>query len=182
MFICLFALSSFSTVFSRDPIPQVLYLAQMVRTLSLLVRGCRLHGFVLGGALESANLENGPFLLPPDKPRLYHCPVVILDFASLYPSIFQAYNLCYTTLLHDADRDAVGADNVHVMPCTGKRDGAAFVRPHLRVGLLPRILGDLLDNRRAGTWSCECERRERRVEFQWEGVTDWHTYILIQQY
>ena len=35
---------------------QVMYLAQMVRTLSLLLRACRLRGFVLGGALEPANL------------------------------------------------------------------------------------------------------------------------------
>ena len=39
--------------------------------------------------------------------RYYDVPISVLDFSSLYPSIMQAHNLCYTTLLqeqHDRDR------------------------------------------------------------------------------
>ncbi len=31
----------------------------------------------------------------------YKEPIVTLDFASLYPSIMMAHNLCYTTLIRD---------------------------------------------------------------------------------
>lgn len=31
---------------------------------------------------------------------LYQQPVATLDFASLYPSLYRAHNLCYCTLVH----------------------------------------------------------------------------------
>ena len=38
--------------------------------------------------------------------RYYDVPIATLDFSSLYPSIMQAHNLCYTTLLlKPSDRD-----------------------------------------------------------------------------
>ena len=36
------------------------------------------------------------------KQGYYKNPVATLDFASLYPSIMMAHNLCYTTLLPPA--------------------------------------------------------------------------------
>ena len=33
------------------------------------------------------------------KQGFYSMPVATLDFASLYPSIMMAHNLCYTTLM-----------------------------------------------------------------------------------
>lgn len=35
--------------------------------------------------------------------RYYDTPVATLDFASLYPSIMMAHNLCYTSLLHQSN-------------------------------------------------------------------------------
>ena len=37
-----------------------------------------------------------------DTSRYYDTPIATLDFASLYPSIMMAHNLCYTTLLNEA--------------------------------------------------------------------------------
>lgn len=39
-----------------------------------------------------------PLVMEPES-RLYTCPVVVLDFQSLYPSLVIAYNLCYTTMV-----------------------------------------------------------------------------------
>ena len=47
---------------------------------------------------------------------LYRQPVAILDFASLYPSIYRAYNLCYTTLLHKDDQAGFRPDQLTTTP------------------------------------------------------------------
>lgn len=39
------------------------------------------------------------------KPGFYEDPIATLDFASLYPSIMMAHNLCYTTLIKKLDLD-----------------------------------------------------------------------------
>jgi DNA polymerase delta subunit 1 len=51
---------------------------------------------------------------------LYHSPVAILDFASLYPSLYRAHNLCYTTLLHADDAAAFPPEQVFTTPTGGK--------------------------------------------------------------
>lgn len=40
----------------------------------------------------------GATVLAPDE-GFYEDPIATLDFASLYPSIMMAHNLCYTTLV-----------------------------------------------------------------------------------
>jgi DNA polymerase delta subunit 1 len=42
----------------------------------------------------------GAFVLDPKK-GYYKVPIATLDFASLYPSIMMAHNLCYTTIIED---------------------------------------------------------------------------------
>lgn len=97
---CLHSLSPSSTPL---PCPQVLYNAQMIRTWSLLHRAAHRRGYIIGGRDAAQQLIESPFLLHPIEANtagLYPAPVAILDFASLYPSLYRAYNLCYTTLLH----------------------------------------------------------------------------------
>ena len=74
--------------------------------------------------------------------RGYHnTPVITLDFASLYPSIMIAHNLCYTTLL------SIPPDNDN-RDYTVSPTNDCFVKPHIRKGLLPEILQDLLASRK----------------------------------
>lgn len=46
----------------------------------------------------------GATVIEPTK-GYYNVPIATLDFASLYPSIMMAHNLCYTTLLDKATID-----------------------------------------------------------------------------
>lgn len=56
------------------------------------------------------------------EPRrgFYDIPIATLDFASLYPSIMMAHNLCYTTLIRPSDRDRIPREDVVVTPNGGR--------------------------------------------------------------
>mgnify|MGYP002522733931 CR=1 FL=1 len=66
------------------------------------------------------------------KPGLYHW-VCVLDFKSMYPSTIIAKNICFTTL---SPKGTIVAPS-----------GTAFLSKDVRVGLLPRILQGLMDQR-----------------------------------
>lgn len=77
----------------------------------------------------------GATVLEP-KRGFYTHPIVTLDFASLYPSIMIAHNMCYTTLV-----DPQYA-KTHLKPedYTVTMRGHCFVKSHIRRGILPDIL------------------------------------------
>lgn len=66
------------------------------------------------------------------EPGLYDY-VIVLDFKSMYPSMIMKYNICFTTL----------NDKGTIVSPTGIR----FLDRNERVGLVPRILKDLMDER-----------------------------------
>jgi len=84
----------------------------------------------------------GATVLDPIK-GFYDQPVATLDFASLYPSIMQAHNLCYTTLLKKQDLQKVDASEYTRTP-----KGDYFMKSSSRKGILPEILDELLSARK----------------------------------
>ena len=77
------------------------------------------------------------------KTGYHQKPVITLDFASLYPSIMIAHNLCYSTLLPPVRQD-LDEDLFTRVPITNSR----FVKASERKGLLPSILEKLLQTRK----------------------------------
>ncbi|KAG0267938.1 DNA-directed DNA polymerase alpha catalytic subunit pol1 [Linnemannia exigua] len=76
---------------------------------------------------------SGGLVLEPKK-GFYDQYVLLLDFNSLYPSIIQEYNICFTTVKHDRERDD---DTLPEYPEEG-----------LPQGILPKLLANLVDRRR----------------------------------
>lgn len=84
---------------------------------------------------------SGGLVLEPKK-GLYDRIVLLLDFNSLYPSIIQEYNICFTTI--DRQHGAAApedADEEEAMPSVPDSS--------LPAGVLPRILKTLVERRRA---------------------------------
>lgn len=87
----------------------------------------------------------GATVIEPER-GYYDVPVATLDFASLYPSIMQAHNLCYTTLLNKDSIEAfkLKKDEDYIIT----PNGDAFAKASVRKGLLTEILEELLGARK----------------------------------
>jgi DNA polymerase delta subunit 1 len=66
----------------------------------------------------------GATVIEPTK-GYYDVPIATLDFSSLYPSIMQAHNLCYTTLVSTATVEKLNLvkdEDYIITPNNGKID------------------------------------------------------------
>jgi DNA polymerase delta subunit 1 len=73
----------------------------------------------------------------------YKDPVATLDFASLYPSIMMAHNLCYSSLVPKHKKGNFDPEDITETP-----NGDIFVKAHKKKGILPLILEELLGARK----------------------------------
>jgi DNA polymerase elongation subunit (family B) len=146
---------------------------QQIRCLSQIYDLATRENIVLDNRVVDAAISfSGGFVQEP-IPGLYD-NVICLDFASLYPSIIMAFNICYTTLLEKEtemedgkvnhfyiDMDASEVDD-------GKEDESPidennkeerkegkikahhrFVKKDVYEGVLPRLVSKLVNERRA---------------------------------
>eukprot|EP01028_Stygiella_incarcerata_P009942 TRINITY_DN492_c0_g1_i7.p1 TRINITY_DN492_c0_g1~~TRINITY_DN492_c0_g1_i7.p1 ORF type:complete len:1124 (+),score=271.51 TRINITY_DN492_c0_g1_i7:1568-4939(+) len=131
---------------------------------SLMLRLAKPRGFVALSpsrrqVAQQLAIECIPLVMEP-KSQLYSSPVVVLDFQSLYPSVIIAYNLCFSTCLGKLvpGKKAFGTlpdyqIPHHILAMLEERDvslspnGVMFVKKHLRFGIVPRMLEEILHTR-----------------------------------
>ncbi|KAL5993065.1 DNA polymerase delta catalytic subunit [Asimina triloba] len=129
------------------PISFLLSRGQSIKVLSQLLRKSKQKNLVIpnvkGQGSGQETFEGATVLEA--RAGFYEKPIATLDFASLYPSIMMAYNLCYCTLvpLEDVHRLNLPAECVNKTP-----SGETFVKPNLQKGILPEILEELLAARK----------------------------------
>lgn len=119
---------------------------QQIKVFSMLLRRCRENKLLVpvspkGG--DNVPYEGATVIEP--KKAFYETPIATLDFASLYPSIMQAYNLCYSTLIPESRARTMDPSQYEKSPKCA--DGYYFF-VKTKKGLLPQILEDLLAARK----------------------------------
>lgn len=120
---------------------------QQIRVISQLYRRALEQDLVIPVVKSEVSEQQyeGATVIEPVK-GYYSVPIATLDFTSLYPSIMQAHNLCYTTLLNPEAVQRLGLVKDVDYVVTPNND--MFVKASRRKGLLPEILQDLLSARK----------------------------------
>ncbi|KAK4039821.1 DNA polymerase family B-domain-containing protein [Parachaetomium inaequale] len=120
---------------------------QQVKFLSQLCRKALEQKLVIPNMRPESSEEQyeGATVIEPIR-NYYDVPIATLDFASLYPSIMQAHNLCYTTLIkkRDIEKWSLKKDEDYIVTPSGDM----FVTAKQRKGLLAQILEELLSARK----------------------------------
>ncbi|PMD15313.1 hypothetical protein NA56DRAFT_754066 [Hyaloscypha hepaticicola] len=129
------------------PFNYLLARGQQVKFVSQLFRKALEQKLVIPNIRTDASEEQyeGATVIEPTR-GYYDVPIATLDFASLYPSIIQAHNLCYTTLLNKTvveKLNLVKDEDYIVTP-----NGDMFATTKRRKGLLAQILEELLTARK----------------------------------
>ena len=124
------------------PIHMLLSRGQQIKVLSMLHRKSLQLGYIIPTLDRSQQNQNyqGATVIEPKK-GFYKEPIATLDFASLYPSIMIAHNICYSTLV--PDNMEIDNSRVDISPT-----GARFMKKSECEGVLPIILRELLAARK----------------------------------
>ncbi len=125
---------------------------QQIKCMNQIFRRAASQGFIMTRNEYTDGKHyryEGGYVGDPDVGK--HEPVVTLDFNSLYPSIMIWLNICYTTYLPPHMWDTVPIDLVNRIYIKGalkdKPDLMVefrYVKPEVRVGILPQLVSDLL--------------------------------------
>jgi len=130
------------------PFNYLLARGQQVKFISQLFRKALEQQLVIPNLSNDGTDEQyeGATVIEPTR-GYYDVPVATLDFASLYPSIIQAHNLCYTTLLNKnlIEKLKMQKDEDYIVT----PNGDMFATTKVRKGLLSMILEELLGARKA---------------------------------
>ncbi|RVX74221.1 DNA polymerase delta catalytic subunit [Exophiala mesophila] len=129
------------------PFNYLLARGQQVKFISQLFRKALEHQLVIPNLPNESSDDQyeGATVIEPSR-GYYDVPIATLDFASLYPSIMQAHNLCYTTLLNKNSIDKLNLkkDEDYILT----PNGDYFCTAKVRKGLLTQILEELLGARK----------------------------------
>ncbi len=137
------------------PLSWLSFRGQQCRVFSLIIKEAGKAGYVVPISIKSSKTDStedekyqGATVLVPRRGAYLSC-VAGLDFASLYPSIMIAHNLCYSTIVMDDKYLGLPGVTYETIPVGPK--AYTFVQPgedNAYKGILPLILENLAKGRK----------------------------------
>lgn len=135
---------------------------QGIRTIALMIRYSKKHSYFIPRVKPNKEEETFKGAVVVDPTVGYYTDAVsCLDFASLYPSIMQAMNMSYETLVSNEKikkMNWIEGEDVRTIPdyelvdgklkITHNPNNPSFVTSKVRLGLLPEMLETLLAERK----------------------------------
>eukprot|EP01006_Ploeotia_vitrea_P018090 TRINITY_DN49354_c0_g1_i1.p1 TRINITY_DN49354_c0_g1~~TRINITY_DN49354_c0_g1_i1.p1 ORF type:complete len:742 (-),score=417.38 TRINITY_DN49354_c0_g1_i1:127-2136(-) len=126
------------------PITYLITRGQQIKVVSQLLRKAKQRNLLVPVRKRQQTDQTYEGATVLEAKKGYHrLPISTLDFASLYPSIMMAHNLCYSTLLAPADVKKLDETQYTRTPT-----GDYFVKNDVQRGVLPEILQELLAARK----------------------------------
>ncbi|KAJ1464043.1 DNA polymerase family B-domain-containing protein, partial [Baffinella frigidus] len=128
---------------------------QGVKSLALVAGQCMKENYLLPD-IETTNDDNskyeGAIVLEPKTGIYTKSPVVVFDFASLYPSSIIEKNLSPDTYIYEKTDEIMNNDNIEIqdinLSSTDANQIGSFVKyKNGKMGIVPKILKMLLDER-----------------------------------
>lgn len=138
----------------------ILNRGQGIRTITLMQYYCKEKHIFIPRTDKASDGFKGAVVLPPKK-GMYKDAVICVDFASLYPSIMRALNMCYSTLVTNDEIEKNGwveGEDVRTVPdyewvdgrlkVTHNPDNCSFLTTKIRQGILPLMLATMYNERK----------------------------------
>lgn len=131
------------------PIKYLIERGQSIKAFSQILRETRKAGYLV--PVIERNQNEGSFegatVLAPDT-GAYFSPVTVCDFASLYPSIIRAHNLCFSTIVLNEEYDNLPDTEYSTLSWTEESDAShSFRYCQSTEGILPKLLKELTESR-----------------------------------
>ena len=151
-------------------VPSDLYTrGQQIRGISLVYDSCMKQGYVMDRRQAEYIKMGGGYVFQPVPG--YYDKVICYDFASLYPTIIMALNICWTTFVpphmadtiddskcnvvkwdEDIEEEVEEEDEYGEISTVKKTYNRSFcykfLKKEVKEGILPRLVRDLVDERR----------------------------------
>lgn len=132
------------------PMNFLLERGQQIKVFSQITKQTRLENMLVITPCDSANKESfiGATVLNAEKDAYMDEVVTGLDFASLYPTIMRAHNLCYSTIVQNEKYAHIDGTEYEDFEWTSDDKTFKYRFAQTKQGILPKILENLAKNRK----------------------------------